>query len=189
MEHVKFSTMDAGDAEDYALLDKLERQHVEAEHATSVLAHLRLMSGSFGGYKIDRLQHALQTATRAEREGADEEWVFAALLHDMGDLLAPTNHSDFAAAIIRPYVRDEVWWAVKYHGLFQEYYFAHHLGRDRNRRDAYKDHPHYQACIDFCEKWDQASFDPDYDTEPLEHFEPQVRRMFARPPFADQTGP
>lgn len=189
MEQVKFSTMDAGDAEDYALLDRLEKQHIESEHATSVLTHLRLMSGSFGGYKIDRLQHALQTATRAERDGADEEWIFAALLHDMGDLLAPTNHSDFAAAIIRPYVRDKVWWAVKYHGLFQEYYFAHHMGGDRNRRDAYKDHPHYQACIDFCEKWDQASFDPDYDTETLEHFEPLVRRMFARPPFADQTSP
>ena len=86
------------------------------------------------------------------------------------------------AAIIRPYVSDKTHWIIKHHGMFQEFYYAHHLGKDRNARDQFKDHPFYQDTIDFCENWDQKSFDPDYKSFPIEHFEPMVRRVFTKEP-------
>jgi predicted HD phosphohydrolase len=118
-------------------------------------------------------------ATRAEAAGADEELVLGALLHDIGDDLAPYNHAEVAAGILRPYVRPEVTWIVEQHGLFQTYYYVHHLGGDRFMRERLKDSPWYGACVAFCE-WDQASFDPDYPTRPLEHFEPLLRRILSR---------
>src|SRR5690606_6798746 len=119
-----------------------------------ILGCLRGLANSLGGYRIDRLQHSLQTATRAENDGADEEMIVAALIHDLGDELAPYNHSQYAASIIRPYVRPEVTWVINYHGLFQNYYYIHFLGGDPNERDIYKDHPYYQSCVNFCEDWD-----------------------------------
>ena len=101
-------------------------------------------------------------------------------MHDLGDELAPYNHAEIAAAIIRPYVRPEVTWIVEQHGLFQAYYYVHHMGGDRNMRDRYRDHPWYESCAAFCEKWDQSSFDPSYDTLPFEAFEPHLRRIFGR---------
>ena len=133
------------------------------------------------GYQVDRYTHSLQSATRAERDGADEETIVCALLHDIGDVLAPNNHSEVAAEILRPYVSERNYWIVRHHGLFQGYYYFQHINKDRNVRDRYKDHSHYQACIDFCQKWDQCSFDPNYDTLPLEHFEPMLKRVFQQP--------
>ena len=130
---------------------------------------------------MSRLGHSLQVATRALTDGADDELILAALIHDIGDELAPYNHAEFAAAIIRPYVRAEVSWIVEQHGLFQNYYYVHHLGGNRHGRDRFKDHQWYGACAAFCERWDQASFDPDYPSRPLEAFEPLVRRIFGRP--------
>ena len=137
------------------------------------------MRGDRLGYQVDRYTHSLQTASRALRDGADEETVVCALLHDIGDVLAPDNHSAVAAAILRPFVGERNHWVVQHHGLFQGYYYFHHRGEDRNARDRYRGHPHYQACVDFCERWDQQSFDPDYPTLPLTRFEPMVRRVFA----------
>jgi predicted HD phosphohydrolase len=133
------------------------------------------------GYQVSRLQHSLQAATRAERDGADEEMIAAALLHDIGDDLAPCNHAAIAAEILRPYVRPEVAWIVEQHGVFQAYYYAHHTGGDRHARDSLRGHRWFNACAAFCEKWDQSSFDPDYQTLPLEHFGPLVRQVFLRP--------
>ena len=133
-------------------------------------------------YQITRLEHSLQSATRAERDGADDETVVCALLHDIGDVLAPANHSEVAAALLAPYVSEKNHWIVKHHGLFQGYYWFQFMGEDRNARDRYRDHEHYQACVDFCANWDQPSFDPDYDTLPLEHFETRIRELFAREP-------
>ena len=182
MEIVEFREMKHGSRADYELLDRYERQYIEAL-PDRVLATLRTLDDSLGGYRVSRLGHSLQTATRAENDGADEELVFAALLHDIGDVLAPENHAQLAASIIRPYVREEVTWIVEHHGVFQFYYYAHHLGGDRNAREAYRGHQWFDACARFCEDWDQASFDPDYPTQPLEHFEPLTRRMFSREPF------
>ena len=182
-ETVSFTSMAAGTKEDYEMLERLEAEFA-ASTADRVLEQLRGLAGSLGGYKIDRLEHSLQSATRAYRDDADEEMVVAALLHDIGDLLSPHNHSALAAEVLRPYVTERVYWIVRQHGLFQSYYYAHHFGDDRNARDRYIDHPWYQDTVDFCERWDQSSFDPEYESLPLEFFEPMVRRIFAREPFS-----
>lgn len=178
---VSFHAMQDGTQEDYRLLDESERAYAMGL-ADRVLEQLRKLDHSLEGYPLTRLGHSLQTATRAMRDGADEELTVAALLHDMGDELAPYNHAELAASILRPYVRPEVTWIVAQHGLFQNYYYVHHLGGDRNARDRYREHPWFEACKHFCAAWDQCSFDPQYRCEPLEAFEPLVRRIFARPP-------
>ena len=184
MDSISFTRMDQGTAEGYAFLGRLWEEHKQDHLTDSVLALLRQMRGPTLGYRIDRYQHSLQSATRARRDGADEETVVAALLHDVGDSIAPDNHSQVAAAILRPYVSERTHWVVLHHGIFQGYYFWHHTGGDRDARERYRGHPHFEACADFCERWDQVSFDPDYDTLPLEAFEPMVRRLFAREPKA-----
>ena len=146
-----------------------------------VLDHLRLLDSDTGGYAVTRLTHSLQTATRAQRDGRDDEYVVCALLHDIGDTLASANHADLAATILEPFVSEENHWIVKHHAEFQGYYFFHHLGLDRDMRDRHRDHPLFGACVEFCGKYDQNSFDPGYDTQPLEHFEPLVRKLFAAP--------
>ena len=178
---VSFHRMEDGTREDYALLDRAEREYVRAL-PDRLLEALRKLDHSLQGYPVSRLGHSLQTATRALRDGADDELIVAALIHDVGDDLAPYNHSEIAAGIIRPYVRPEVVWIVEQHGLFQTYYYAHHYGRDRNAREKFRGHPWYQACMDFCADWDQCSFDPGYPSEPLSTFESRVREIFSRPP-------
>ena len=178
---VSFTAMADGTREDYELLDRLEEEFA-AGTADRVLAHLRELSGSLAGYQVDRLEHSLQTATRAYRDDADEEMVVAALLHDIDDLLAPHSHGELAALLLRPFVTERTHWIVRHHGLFQYYYYGHHVGGDRNARDRFRDHPWYQDAVDFCHRWDQCAFDPEYDSLPLEFFEPMVRRVFAREP-------
>jgi len=186
MDMVSFTRMDQGTAEDYALIDRLEVANKHARLVDNLLDLLRSLAGPTLGYPIDRYQHSLQSATRALRDAADEETVVAALLHDIGDVHAPDNHSAIAAAVLRPYVSDRTHWVVNHHGLFQGSYYYHYLGRDRDGREQFRGHPHFQACAEFCERWDQCAFDPDYDTLPLAAFEPLVRRIFAREPtFAD----
>ena len=180
---VDFIRMKDGTAEEYAFLQRQEAVFA-AGTAGRVLAGLRALEDSMGGYRVSRLGHSLQSAARAERDGADIDWIVSALLHDIGDALAPHNHSQVAAAILEPFVREECSWVVRHHGAFQMIYYGHHVGLDPQARERYRDHPHYPACVEFCERWDQASFDPDYETPPLEHFEPLVRRVFARDPWA-----
>ena len=182
MDSVSFTRMDQGTAEEYAFLRGLWDDHHRGAAADAVLAMLKQQQGPTLGYKIDRYQHSLQSATRAQRDGADEETVVCALLHDIGDTMAPENHSELAAAVLRPYVSEANHWIVKHHGIFQGYYFWHHLGGDRDARERHRGHPQFEACAAFCERWDQTSFDPDYDTLPLEEFEPMARRLFARTP-------
>ena len=173
--------MKHGSKEDYELLSKFEKEFAE-KLPDRILETLRSLGDSMDGYQVSRLEHSLQSATRAERDGADEEMIVATLLHDIGDSLAPFNHSQLVASVLRPYVSEKVYWIMLHHGLFQEYYYAHHIGRDRNARDQFKDHQYYQDAVDFCENWDQKSFDPEYDSFPLEHFEPMVRNIFSREP-------
>lgn len=179
-ETVSFTQMKDGTREDYELLHELEAPF-HAGTADRLLRELASQADeTLSGYKITRLQHGLQSATRARRDGADTDWVVAALLHDIGDGLAPQNHDRFAAEIMRPFMREEVTWVVEHHGIFQMYYYAHHYGWDRELREKYKDSPYYQSCVDFCERWDQSSFDPDYPMDPLESFADEVRAVFAR---------
>jgi predicted HD phosphohydrolase len=178
---VSFHAMQDGTREDYLLLDQSEKDYAIGL-ADRVLGAVRKLDHSLEGYPVSRLTHCLQTATRALVDGADEELIVAALLHDIGDELAPYNHAEVAAGILRPYVRPEVTWIVEQHGLFQTYYYAHHLGGDRHARDCLQGHRWYGACAAFCERWDQASFDPGFATRRLEDFEPAVRRIFSRAP-------
>ena len=180
MKTVSFTKMEDGTAEEYAFLGSLYYQYRDGV-ADMLLTLLKQMQGDSLGYRVDRYTHSLQTATRAERDGADEETIVCALLHDIGDLLAPDNHSQVAAAILRPYISEQNFWIIQHHGLFQGYYYLHHTNKDRNIRDSFKDHPHYQSCVDFCQRWDQCSFDPEYNTLPLEHFESMVRRVISEP--------
>ncbi|MBV9914370.1 MAG: HD domain-containing protein, partial [Sinobacteraceae bacterium] len=176
---VSFRRMEDGTREDYELLDRSEREYAQGL-PQRVLEAVRRLDHALQGYPVSRLTHSLQTATRALRDGADEELIVAALIHDVGDELAPYNHAELAASIIRPYVRAEVSWIVEQHGLFQTYYYVHHNGGDRFMRDRYRGHQWYEACASFCHRWDQSSFDPDYPTLPLETFEPYVQRIFTR---------
>lgn len=179
MDKVKFTAMKDGDAKDYAMLDLHERDYA-AGTADRLLAALVELDESLSGYQVTRLGHSLQAATRAWRAGADTDWVVAALLHDIGDIYAPFNHDEYAAAVLKPFVREQVTWVVEKHGDFQRLYYAHHVGGDRHARDRYQDHAYYQDCADFCEFWDQSSFDPDYPMMAVEDFAPLVRAVFAR---------
>jgi predicted HD phosphohydrolase len=176
---VEFRQMKHGTREDYALLGECEAVYAREQPGRIVAALERLGQG-IEGYRVSRLEHSLQCATRARRDGADTELVVAALVHDLGDELAPYSHAALAAAILRPYVRPEVTWIVAQHGLFQSYYYAQHYGADRNGRERLRAHPWFEACAAFCERWDQSSFDPDYASDPLASFLPLLDEVFQR---------
>ena len=182
MQRVSFRRMDEGTPTDYELLSRLEDDFVTAL-PERILNALKNLDNSMTGYQISRLEHSLQSATSAESDGADIEMIVGALIHDLGDDLAPLNHSQLAAAIIRPYVRTEVAWIIEHHGIFQLYYYGDAMGVDKNAREIYRSHKWFDSCEKFYERWDQMSFDPDYTIYPLAHFTPIVREIFSRPPF------
>ena len=179
-ERAKFREMKEGTKEDWAIIGAEYREFAK-DLPDRVLEHLKLLDGDFGGFPVDRLEHSLQTATRAHRDGRGEQYVVMALLHDIGDTLGSYNHPEVAAAIIKPFVTEEIHWICQNHGAFQGYYYFHHLGMDRDLREKFRDSPHFDACAEFCEKYDQAAFDPDYESESLEFFEPMVRRVMEKP--------
>ncbi len=181
-EHATFRSMRESTREEWELLSRHQQELVRGQ-ADRVLDHLRLLGDDYGGFAVDRLTHSLQTATRAQRDGRDDEYVVCALLHDIGDPLAPENHEDIPAAILKPFVSKKNLWMVAKHGIFQGYYFWHYLGGDRNARGEFRGHEWFDYTVEFCELYDQSSFDPDYDTLPLSHFEPLVRQIFSRKPF------
>ena len=183
MDKVNFIQMKDGSKEDYLLLDKHEKKYIEGT-ADRLLKFMSGLNSTLEGYKISRLEHSLQTATRALNDKAEDEIIVAALLHDIGDELAPLNHSEYAAAVLKPYVSEKTRWIVEKHGEFQMYYYAHHLGGNRNQRDKYRGHKYYQETIDFCEKWDQKSFDPNFKSLSLKEFEPLVKKIFGRKPYS-----
>ena len=186
MDRVKFTAMKDGDAEDYAFLTEHEIDYAAGTGAR-LLDALVGLDESLSGYQITRLGHSLQCATRAWRDGADDDWVVAALLHDIGDIYAPYNHDEYAAAILRPFVREQVAWVVEKHGDFQRLYYAHHTGGDRNARERHRDHACFDDCAEFCERWDQNSFDPAYMHEQIEFFRPMVVAVFARKAYDPQV--
>lgn len=175
-----FTAMRDATRDDYQTIGRHSMQFIKGL-PDRVLGHLRLLEGDTGGYAVDRLTHSLQTATRAQQDGQDEEYVVCALLHDIGDTLASTNHADLAATILEPFVSEKNRWIVEQHAVFQGYYFFHHLGLDRDMRDRFRGHEWFRDCAAFCEKYDQNSFDPDFETLPVEAFEDAVRRVFAAP--------
>jgi predicted HD phosphohydrolase len=186
-DQVSFTRMDQGSFEDYKLLHDLEIDYIK-ETPRRIIEQLALQGKeSLSGYKISRLEHGLQSASRAEKDGADLDWIVAALIHDIGDGLSPQNHDRMAAEIIRPFVREEVAWVVEKHGIFQMKYYAHHYDWDPDKRDEFRNHPYWQSCADFCERWDQTSFDPDYPMKDLDHFAPMVHEVFSRKAWDDDV--
>jgi len=182
-----FTTMEASTADDWQIIATQFLPYAGAL-PDRILGHLRLLEGDCGGFAIDRLMHSLQTATRAHRDGRDEEYVVCALLHDIGDTLGSYNHADIAAAIVKPFVSEENHWMVEQHAVFQGYYFFHHLGMDRNLREQFRGHPSFERTARFCELYDAPAFDPAAETLPLDAFEPMVRRLFATPRQTLYTG-
>lgn len=180
LPRTRFTSFSESTAEDWAIIGP-QLDVAQALVPDRVLGLLREMGDDYGGFPVDRLEHSLQTATRAERDGRDDEYVLCALLHDIGDTLAPFNHPAIAAAILKPFVSEANHWMVRHHGTFQGYYFWHHLGLDRNARDAHRDSPHFDRTAEFCSEYDQVAFDASYRSEPLEHFEPLVREWLSRP--------
>ena len=184
MDTVNFTRMEDSTREEYEFLGTLEKQYCDGL-ADRLLNALRQLEHSLSGYKVTRLEHVLQGATRAHRAGESDEMILAVLLHDIGDELAPHSHSEMGAAVLRPFVSEKIYWIVKHHGLFQMFYYAHFFGGDQNARDKFKQHRWYQAAVDFCHRYDQNCFDPDYDSESLEFFEPMLRKLVASPRLDD----
>ena len=183
MKTVSFTEMKKGTKEEYLLLDKYEQNYIDGT-ADRILKFMKSLTKTLEGYKVSRLEHSLQAATRAFKDKASEEMIVATLLHDIGDELAPLNHSEYAAAILKPYVSEKTHWIIQKHGEFQMYYYAHHIGKNKNQRDKYKDHKYYDDAVNFCEKWDQTSFDPNYKSMTLDDFAPLVKKIFSRKPFS-----
>ena len=182
MDHVKFTAMKDGDKEDY---DFLTHHEIEFGKGTAdlLLKALVELDESLSGYQVTRLGHSVQSATRAWRDGADIDWVVATLLHDIGDIYAPYNHDEYAASILKPFVREQCTWVVEKHGDFQLVYYGEHVGADPEKRQGFAGHAYFDDCAQFCERWDQSSFDPEYPALPLKIFVPMVREVFARDPY------
>lgn len=182
-ETVSFTRMDAGTKADYDLLARKFEPYM-AESPDRYIAALEAQRHErSSGYPIDRCEHALQAATRARRDGADADWIVAALLHDIGDALSPMNHGRMAAEIIRPFVREEVTWVVAHHPIFQQHHSGPMNGTDPDARETFRAHPHFDAAAMFCARWDQVSFDPGYEADSMERFRPELTEVFARPAF------
>ena len=175
-----FTRMDESSREDWGVIVP-EAMKMSRTLPDRVLDHLRLLDGDFGGFPVDRLTPCLQTATLAHRDGRDEEYVVCALMHDIGDILSPANHAELGAMIMKPYVSEQNYWMMDKHGIFQGYYFFHHLGLDRDMREQYRGHEWFEYTAQFCHLYDQNSFDPAYESMPLEAFEPMLRRVLAAP--------
>lgn len=175
-----FKTMQDSTREDWQLIGGEFMQFTRGL-PERVIKHLQILEGDYGGFPVDRYTHSLQTATRSLRDGRDEEYVVCALLHDIGDTLGSFNHPDIAAAILKPFVSEANHWMVQNHGIFQGHYFFHHIGLDRDMRDNFKGHPHYERTAEFCALYDNPAFDPKAETLPIAEFEPMLRRVMAQP--------
>jgi predicted HD phosphohydrolase len=173
----RFTTFEESTYDDWQLIAE-QLPHTQAMAGENIITQLEMLARDHGGFPVSRLDHSLQTATRAEQDGRDEEYVLCALLHDIGDTLAPYNHPSIAAGIVKPFVSEANHWMVEHHGIFQGYYFWHHIGLDRDTRDNFADSPYYDYTEEFCAKYDQTAFDPDYVSAPLSHFEPLIRQYF-----------
>lgn len=176
----KFHAMTEGTLEDWMAIGRAGAPY-RNELPDRMLAHLKMLEADSGGFAVTRLEHSLQTATRAFKDGRDEEYVVCALVHDIGDILGPSNHAEIGAIIMKPYVSERNFWMMDKHGIFQGYYFFHYLGLDRDMRDQYRGHPDFEYTAQFCHQYDQNSFDPAYESMPLEAFEPMLRRVLAAP--------
>ena len=175
---VSFRRLEDSTASDWELLTQAFVPFLD-DLPNRIINQMRELAHDHGGFAVNRLEHCLQTATRAYNDGRDEEYVVCALLHDIGDILSPAAHADLAATILKPYVSPENHWMVEKHGIFQGYYFFHYIGLDRNMRDQFRDHQWFERTAEFCEKYDQPSFDPEFESMSLDDFVPMVRQILS----------
>lgn len=180
-----FRQMDDATGEEIRAIFAAANEAMRAALVPNVVAQLDALRGPTFGYRVDRYEHSLQSATRAKRAGAGDDLVVAALLHDIGDHLAPSNHAELAATILEPYLDEEAVWVVRHHTVFQAFHWGRHIGADVDARERFRDSPYFDTCVRFCAEWDQASFDDEYDTLPLDAFLPTVEAVFSRPPRPD----
>jgi predicted HD phosphohydrolase len=176
-----FTSFQDSTEEDWALIMS-QREALSESLPSHILQQMEHLRNDYGGFPVDRLEHSVQTATRAEKDGRDDEYIICSLIHDIGDILTPHNHPDLAAAILKPFVSEENHWMVAHHGIFQGYYFWHYLGGDRNARDEFSGHEHYDHCEEFCSLYDAPAFDPSYKSNPLEHYVPLIEDFFRSNP-------
>ncbi len=181
MQTVRWTAMADGTAEDHRRLTPAFEANAMANLVPNLLQLLGLLRGPKLGYQIDRYDHSLQSASRALRNDESIDLVVGALLHDVADGFAPENHSEVAGGLLAPYVDDETRWVIGHHGIFQGYYYFHHLGGDRHARDRYRGEPYFDACVRFCHRYDQNCFDPDYPNLPIDDFLPMLEEVFGRP--------
>ena len=180
LQRAKFTSMTVSTQEEWMAIGQISAPY-NRQMPDRMLAHLRMLGDDEGGFAVNRLEHSLQTATRAFKDGRDEEYVVCALIHDIGDVLSPSNHAEMGAMVLKPYISEQNHWMMDKHGIFQGYYFFHHLGLDRDMRDQFRGHPHFEFCAQFCHLYDQNSFDPNYQSMSVEDFEPMLRRVLAAP--------
>jgi predicted HD phosphohydrolase len=180
MATTHFTRMDESTAEQWAVIGA-ETMANQPRVADEILGMITRLEGIVDGFGTNQLVHALQTATYAEKAGADQEVVVASLCHDIGKLISVFNHPGIAAEILKPYVRDEVYFMIKAHQDFQGKHYYHHFGANPDAREQYRDEQWFDLAARFADEWDQVAFDPDGEYLPLEHFEPAVREVFAAP--------
>lgn len=175
-----FVTLVDASAEDWQRI-MVEQDKKYAELPGRIIDHLLMLKGDYRCFPVDMLDHSLQAATLAHAAGEDDEYVVCALLHDVGDILGSLNHGELSAKLLQPFVSDANYWMLKHHGLFQGYYFYHYIGRDRNARDRFLDHPYFERTRIFVEQYDNPAFDKEREILPVEFFEPMIKRVFSRP--------
>lgn len=176
---MSFTRMDQSTAEDWMKIGG-EVAKRQSQMPAMIKSMLRQLEDQVDGFSMNQLQHALQTATMAERGGASEELVVAALCHDIGKVISVINHPAIAAEILKPYVSPETYEIVRTHQDFQGKHYYEHFGMNPNLRQQHESQPWFELAKKFTDEWDQAAFDPDYDTLPLEHFEPMIDRVFSK---------
>jgi predicted HD phosphohydrolase len=174
-----FTRMDESTAAEWMSIGR-EVAKRQAQMPALIKSMLRQLEEQVDGFATNQLVHALQTATRAVRDGASEELIVAALCHDIGKVISVINHPAIAAEMLKPYVARETYEIIRTHQDFQGRHYYALMGMNPNAREQYRDQSWYALAEKFTDEWDQTSFDPNYDTLPLAYFEPMIDRVFGK---------
>ncbi|MBP6824841.1 MAG: HD domain-containing protein [Acidobacteria bacterium] len=176
---MSFTRMDQSTVEDWMVIGG-EVAKRQSQMPAMIKSMLKQLEDQVDGFSMNQLQHALQTATMAERAGASEELIVAALCHDIGKVISVINHPAIAAEILKPYVSPETYEVIRTHQDFQGKHYYEHFGMNPNLREEHESQPWFELAKKFTDEWDQAAFDPNYETQTLEHFEPMIDRVFSK---------